>query len=95
MSSDNGDRKRTGLAGQIEIEITRDLSSSEEVSLYQDGASALSILYQVVEQAEELEHATATSEPGAEALTPAHMQQQIARLHKHNSALKKILTKLH
>lgn len=93
MSSDNGDRKRTGLAGQIEVEITRDLNSSEEVSLYQDGASALSILYQVVEQAEELEHAS--SEPGPEALSPAQMHQQVARLHKHNSALKKILTKLH
>jgi hypothetical protein len=93
MSSEDRDRKRSGLAGQIEIEIIRDSYSSENTSLFSSNPNPLSILQQLVEQAEELEQAT--SEARLELLTPAQMQQQLARFQKQNSELKKMLTKLH
>jgi hypothetical protein len=93
MSSEDRDRKRSGLAGQIEIEIIRDPYSSEDTSLFAAGTNPLSILQQLVEQAEELEQTT--SEARLELLTPAQMQQQLARFQKQNSELKKMLTKLH
>lgn len=93
MSSEDRDRKRSGLAGQIEIEIIRDQYSSEETSLFSAGTNPLYILQQLVEQAEELEQTT--SEARLELLTPAQMQQQLARFQKQNSELKKMLTKLH
>ena len=93
MSSEDRDRKRSGLAGQIEIEIIRDPYSSEDTSLFSSSPNPLSILQQLVEQAEELEQTT--SEARLELLTPAQMQQQLARFQKQNSELKKMLTKLH
>lgn len=93
MSSESRDRKRSGLAGQIEIEIIRDPYSSEESSAYASSANPLSILQQLVEQAEELEQTS--SEARLELLTPAQMQQQLARFQKQNSILKRMLDKIH
>ena len=93
MSSENHDRKGSGLAGQIEIEISRDPDSSEDIPILSTGTNPLSILQQLVAQAEELEQTT--SEARLELLTPAQMQQQLARFQKQNSVLKKMLTKLH
>lgn len=93
MSSENRDRKRSGLAGQIEIEIVRDPHSSEDTPILSTSTNPLSILQQLVAQAEELEQTT--SEARLELLTPAQMQQQLARFQKQNSVLKKMLTKLH
>lgn len=93
MSSEDRDRKRSGLAGQIEIEIIRDPYASEESSIYASTTNPISILQQLVEQAEELEQTSA--EAGLELLTPAQMQQQLARFQKQNSVLKKMLNKMH
>ncbi len=93
MSSEERDRKRSGLAGQIEIEIIRDQYSSEESSMYASSTNPISILQQLVEQAEELEHTS--SEARLELLTRAQMQQQLARFQKQNSVLKQLLNKLH
>jgi hypothetical protein len=93
MSSENRDRKGSGLAGQIEIEISRDPDSSEDTPILSTSTNPLSILQQLVAQAEELEQTT--SEARLELLTPAQMQQQLARFQKQNSVLKKMLTKLH
>ena len=93
MSSEDRDRKRSGLAGQIEIEIIRDPYASEESSIYASTTNPISILQQLVEQAEELEQTSA--EAGLELLTPAQMQQQLARSQKQNSVLKKMLNKMH
>lgn len=93
MSSEDRDRKRSGLAGQIEIEIIRDPYASEETSVFASSASPISILQQLVEQAEELEHTS--SEARLELLTPAQMQQQLARFQKQNSVLKRMLDKIH
>ena len=92
MSSDNRDRKRSGLAGQIEVEITRDPYSTEDTPYISTSTNPLSILQELVEQAEELEHTT--SEARLELLTQAQMKEQVALFHKRNSALKKMLNKL-
>jgi hypothetical protein len=92
MSSDNRDRKRSGLAGQIEVEITRDPYSADDTPYISASTNPLSILQELVEKAEELEQTT--SEARFELLSPIQMQQQLALFHKRNSALKKILDKL-
>jgi hypothetical protein len=90
MSSGSGGRKRSELIEKIEIEIARDLTSSKEVELYHSGVSALAILYQVVEQAEEFE--LTMTEPEPEMMSTAQRQRQIARLNRQSSALKKLLS---
>jgi hypothetical protein len=92
MSSGSGGRKRSELSGRIEIEIARDLTSSKEVHLYHSGVSALAILYQVVEQAEEFQ--LSMTEPEPEMMSTAQRQRHITRLHRQNSALKKLLSAL-
>lgn len=92
MSSNNRDHKRSGLASQIEIEIIRDSNSSEDVSMFATGANPLSILQQLVDQAEELEQTT--SEVFLEALSPSQMRNQLALFQKQNSVLKKMLNKM-
>jgi hypothetical protein len=92
MSSDNRDHKRSGLAGQIEVEVTRDPSSSDDTPFFSSSTNPLSILRELVEQVEELEQTASEFHP--EQLSPGQMQQQFALFHKRNSALKRILDKL-
>jgi hypothetical protein len=92
MSSDNRGHKRSGLAGQIEVEITRDSYSVDDTSCISASTNPLSILQELVQQAEELEQTS--SEDCLELLSPTQMQHQLALFHKRNSALKKILDKL-
>jgi hypothetical protein len=91
MSSGSSGRKRSELSGKIEIEITRDITSSKEVDLYHTGVSALATLYKIVEEAEEFE--LAMTEPDPEVASTAQ-KQQITRLYRQNSALKKLLRNL-
>lgn len=93
MSSQDRDRKRSGLAGQIEIEIIRDPYSSVDTSQFSSGANAISILQQLVQQAEELEQTS--SEARLELLTPTEMKHQLTLFQKQNSVLKRMLEKLH
>jgi hypothetical protein len=93
MSSEERDRKRSGLAGQIEVEIIRDQYSSDESPIYASSTNPISILQQLVEQAEELEQTS--SDARLELLSRAQMQQQLARFQKQNSVLKQLLNKMH
>lgn len=92
MSSDNRDHKRSGLAGQIEVEITRDPYSAEDTPYTSSSTNPLSILQELVEQAEQLELTSA--EARLELMTQTQMKEQLALFHKRNSALKKMLDKL-
>ena len=92
MSSDNRDHKRSGLAGQIEVEITRDPYSTDDTPYISSSTNPLSILQELVEQVEELEQTS--SEARLELLTQVQMKEQLALFHKRNSALKKMLDKL-
>jgi hypothetical protein len=92
MSSDNRDHKRSGLVGQIEVEITRDPYPSDDTPYISSSTNPISILQELVEQAEQLEQTT--SEARLELLTQAQMKEQLALFHKRNSALKKMLEKL-
>ena len=92
MSSDSRDHKRSGLAGQIEVEVTRDPSSRDDAPFLSSSSNPLSILRELVEQVEELEQTASESVP--EKLSPSQMQQQFALFHKRNSALRRMLDKL-
>ena len=96
MSSDDRDRKRTGLAGQIEVEVIRDQCSNDSSTLFSSSSASnpLSILKELIEQVEELEqNAAATTDHGL--VSPQELQQHLARFQKQNSALKRMLDKLH
>lgn len=96
MSSDDRERKRTGLAGQIEVEIVRDQYSNDSTSLFSSSAASnpLSILKELIEQVEELEqHAATSTDRGL--VSPQELQQHLARFQKQNSVLKRMLDKMH
>ena len=94
MSSDDRERKRTGLAGQIEIEIIREPQNSGMGHLYSLSASTpLRMLQELIEQIEELEHTSSDSVQGQ--LSSLQMQRQLVRFQRQHSALKRILEKSH
>ncbi len=94
MSSDDRERKRTGLAGQIEVEIIRDPQNSGTGPLYSSSASnPLRMLQELIEQMEELEQSS--SDPVNDQLSSSQMQRQLVRFQRQHSALKRILDKAH
>lgn len=96
MSSDDRERKRTGLAGQIEVEIIREPFSNDSTPLFSSSSASnpLSILKELIEQVEELEqNAAASTDHGL--VSPQELQQHLARFQKQNSALKRMLDKMH
>ena len=94
MSSDDRERKRTGLAGQIEIEIIREPQNSGMSPFYSlSPSNPLRMLQELIEQIEELEHTSSDSVPGQ--LSSVQMQRQLVRFQRQHSALKRILDKSH
>jgi hypothetical protein len=94
MSSDDRERKRTGLAGQIEVEIIRDPQNSGSAHLYSSSASnPLRMLQELIEQMEELEQCS--SDSMKDQLNSSQMQRQLVRFQRQHSALKRILDKAH
>ncbi len=94
MSSDDRERKRTGLAGQIEVEIIRDPQNSGTGLLYSSSASnPLRMLQELIEQMEELEQSS--SDSVNDQLSSSQMQRQLVRFQRQHSALKRILDKAH
>jgi hypothetical protein len=96
MSSDNTrDPKRSGLAGQIEVEVIRDPQSTGINNLLASSSSSnpLRMLQELVEQMEELEQAS--TQASRERLSPAQVQRYLARFQKQDSALKRKLDKAH
>lgn len=91
MSSDSRDRKRSGLAGQIEVEIIRDPQTSH--GIFSASGNPFRILQELVDQMEELEQSS--GEVAEEEVRHLQIHRQIARLHRQNSALKRILDKAH
>ena len=89
MSSDNPDHKRSGLAGQIEVEIIRDPRPANDAPYNSSSTDPLAILQELIDKAEELQHNT--SECRQELFSLEQIPQQITRFQKQNSAFKKML----
>ncbi|MEY4668901.1 MAG: hypothetical protein RL518_1600 [Pseudomonadota bacterium] len=92
MSSDNSSHKRSGLAGQIEVEIVKDSSPSDDIPYLSSQSNPLSILQELVEQAEELQ--STVSECRSELLSSTQRQQNLIQFQKQNSAFRKMLHKM-
>lgn len=92
MSSDNPDGKRSGLAGQIEVEIIREPESANGAPYLSSSTDPLSTLQELVEKAEELQQTS--SECRLELFSLEQMRQQVARFQKQDSAFKKMLNRM-
>jgi hypothetical protein len=93
MSSDSRERKRSGLAGQIEVEVIRDPQTSGTGIFAANSGNPLRILQELIEQMDELEQSSLDT--CEEQSTPLQFERHLARFQRQNSALKRILDKAH